>query len=248
MAEIDHGQIMLGNGAVERPAEGEKLVDLQIRRGILEGLFRIADGLKIGHEIALFSCRQAELVVAIEVIDDLGEGGEAAVVKIGRREIGIEQSLGLIGAAGADVVLQMIDEEGRRPMAAGAGLIAHLGEAAVEQQLAAMGGRIGGIRQLPIRLQFRIWQIVDLFHKGDDGVHQLRRGLRSVELVDDHIAGKIAERGDAAVAPIRGEVADAAQARDVDVAVQIVGGLGLNRELTTANPPGRSESPGMNMS
>ena len=111
-----------------------------------------------------------------------------------------------------------------------------------------MSRRVGGVGQLSRRLQLRIRQVVDLLHIGDDGVDQLRRGLRTGELVDDHIAGEIAWASHAAVAAIGAEVADTAQAQDVDMAVEIVGGLGIEQGIDHRQPPGRSERPGMNMS
>ena len=107
-----------------------------------------------------------------------------------------------------------------------------------------MGRRVGGIGELSRRLQLRIRQVIDLLHIGDDGVDQLRRGLRPVELVDDHIAGEITQRGDAAVASIGGEVADAPQARDVDVAMQIVGGLGVEQGIDHRQPARPVGKPG----
>ena len=73
---------------------GGEIVDLLQRRAgavALIGLRAVADRREIGHEILPVLRRQAEIEHAIEMRHHLIVGVEAAVVKIGRVEIGVAQ-------------------------------------------------------------------------------------------------------------------------------------------------------------
>ena len=55
------------------------------------GSLTVADGIQIGHQVALILRREAKIEPAVEIADDLVVAVEAPIVEIGRVEISIEE-------------------------------------------------------------------------------------------------------------------------------------------------------------
>ena len=174
--------------------------------------------------------------MAVEVIHHRIEIGKSPVVEIGGAEIGIQQARRLEDAAAADVMEQAIGKKRVRAMAARAGFGAHLGIGAIENRLAASGWRIRPCAQQAGRAELLIGEEIDLLHVGRDGIEQAPRRLRPGELVDDDIAGELAQRGDASVASIRRQVAHAPEAGDVDDAMQAIVGARIEEGIDYRQP------------
>ncbi len=117
---------------------------------------------------------------------------------------------------GADVVRLPVKEVGARDVATGAGAVAESREGRVEDRFAAQRSLGCGFGQLTVRCQHGIRQEVELKHVGDESVQHEGGRFVPAELIDDHVAGEIAQGSETAVATIGTGETQAAKARDVE--------------------------------
>ena len=163
---------------------------------------------QIGHEILLVRGREAEIELAIEMLHHLIVAVVPAVVEIRAIEIGVQEGGRLDESAGADVVLQMIDKGSSRDMAGGATEGRLTAKRFEKKHLAAKLG-VAGVRcceQAP-GTEPRVGQEIDVLDIRHQGIENCRRRLGSGEFVDNDVADKVAQRCEAAVMSIGGEIA-----------------------------------------
>ena len=103
-----------------------------------------------------------------------------------------------------------------RDVAAGAGTVAERREGRIEDRFAALRGLGSGFGQLTIRCQHGVGQEVEFEHVGEQSVQHQGRRFIAAELVDDDVAGEIAQGGEAAIAAVGPGEPQTAQARDIN--------------------------------
>lgn len=214
-------------------------MSISFRRSGQIRLDAVADGGEVCREIPAILRRQVKREGAVEMRDHLVVSGVAPVMEIRRVEIGVEQGRRLEQAARADIVLAMVDESAGWHMAGGA---AHGGvarERLAEQRLAPACGDARALGEAALGPELRIGQEVDILDVSDERVENARGRLGSGELADDDVVDEVAQRCEAAVMAIGGEIACAAQTRRRHRIEYAIVGLGVEqrtRRVEIAGP------------
>ena len=222
--------IPLRQQRIKRRGEGRQFGECQPEGGVLGvecliGLVRCAHGLQIGRQVGPFRSGQAERLRFVEPVHDSGQGRQRPVVEIGRGVDGAEQR-GCIHRTGAgaivgrrnraDIMGLPVQEVRVRDVAAGAGTVAERREGRIEDRFAALRGLGSGFGQLTIPCQHGVGQEVEFAHVGEQSIQHEGRRFIAAELVDDDVAGEIAQGGEAAIAAVGPGEAQATEAGDVN--------------------------------
>src|SRR6185295_19356817 len=130
-------------------------------------------------------------------------GFEAAVMKVGRVEVGVEQGRRLEGAAAADVVAAMVDEGVRRQMAGRAAHAWIVWKRFCEQHGTSARSCAGATGKSAVGPDARIGKELDVLDVSDDGIEDGRRWLGAGELVHHDVADEITQGREATIVSVR---------------------------------------------
>ena len=167
----------------------------------------------------------------------------AAVVKIRRTEIGVDQRRGFERAAGPDIVHLVVDKVGGRLMT---GRTTHgrvVPERLVEQRFAAVRSRRRRAGKPAVGSKFRIGQERYIFNVGDECIKNFVRRLGAGKFVDDDVAHEVSQRREASVMAVGRQVFGAAQARRCYRIENAIVRLGLEQcsgRIERAGPAGQA--------
>ena len=115
-------------------------------------------------------------------------------MKVGRVEIGVQQSGRPVQSARSDIVLRVVKERAGWNVTAGAAETGIMGKRPVEKRFAAPLS-VAGIRiQFTARTETGVGQKIDVLDVSDQRIEHGGGGLRTGKFADDDIMNKIAQR------------------------------------------------------